>query len=75
MAEGARRSGRRRSRSSEPSSGSAWAEIRKLNGRYAGQPFPKRAAEKWDRLHRELDETEALIAELRAHGDRHYRGT
>jgi hypothetical protein len=51
------------------------AEIRKLNGRYAGQPFPKRAAEKWNRLHRELDETEELIAELRAHGDRHHRGT
>jgi hypothetical protein len=42
------------------------AAIRKLNRRYAGQAFPKRAAEKWDRLYRELDETEELITELRA---------
>jgi hypothetical protein len=42
------------------------AAIRKLNARYAGRPFPRRAAEKWRRLSRELDETEALITELRA---------
>ena len=42
------------------------AAIRKLNARYAGHPFPKRAAEKWNRLNRELDETEQLITELRA---------
>jgi hypothetical protein len=42
------------------------AAIRKLNARYAGQTFPKRAAEKWNRLNRELDETEELITELRA---------
>jgi hypothetical protein len=42
------------------------AAIRKLNARYAGQPFPKRAAEKWNRLSRELDETQELITELRA---------
>jgi hypothetical protein len=42
------------------------AAIRKLNARYAGQPFPRRAAEKWNRLRRELDETEELITELRA---------
>jgi hypothetical protein len=37
------------------------AAIRKLNARYAGQAFPMRAAEKWNRLSRELDETEELI--------------
>jgi hypothetical protein len=42
------------------------AAIRKLNARYAGRTFPKREAEKWDRLNRELDETEELITELRA---------
>jgi hypothetical protein len=42
------------------------AAIRKLNARYAGQPFPKRAAEKWNRLSRELDETQELITQLRA---------
>jgi hypothetical protein len=42
------------------------AAIRKLNARYAGQTFPKRATEKWNRLNRELDETEELITELRA---------
>ena len=42
------------------------AAIRKLNARYAGRPFPKRAAETWNRLSRELDETEELITELRA---------
>jgi hypothetical protein len=42
------------------------AAIRKLNARYAGHTFPKRAAEKWNRLNRELDETEQLITELRA---------
>jgi hypothetical protein len=42
------------------------AAIRKLNARYAGQPFPERAAEKWNRLSRELDETQELITELRA---------
>ena len=47
------------------------AAIRKLNARYAGQAFPKRATEKWNRLRRELDETEELITELRARGDRH----
>jgi hypothetical protein len=46
------------------------AAIRKLNARYAGQTFPKRAAEKWNRLNRELDETEELITELRAHYER-----
>ena len=46
------------------------AAIRKLNARYAGQPFPKRAAEKWNRLRRELDETEELITELRARHER-----
>jgi hypothetical protein len=47
--------------------------IRKLNARYAGQVFPKRAAERWDRLRRELDETEELITELQARGERHRR--
>jgi hypothetical protein len=42
------------------------AAIRKLNARYAGRRFPKRAAETWNRLSRELDETEELITELRA---------
>ena len=42
------------------------AAIRKLNARYAGQTFPMRAAEKWNRLNRELGETEELITELRA---------
>jgi len=37
------------------------AAIRKLNARYAGRAFPMRAAEKWNRLSRELDETEELI--------------
>jgi hypothetical protein len=49
------------------------AAIRKLNVRYAGRIFPKRAAEKWNRLQRELDETEELITELRAHSQRHDR--
>jgi hypothetical protein len=42
------------------------AAIRKLNARYAGRPFPKRAAETWNLLSRELEETEELITELRA---------
>jgi hypothetical protein len=42
------------------------AAIRKLRARYAGQAFPKRATAKWNRLSRELDETEELIMELRA---------
>jgi len=42
------------------------AAIRKLNARYAGQAFPQHAAEKWNRLSRELDETEELITQLRA---------
>jgi hypothetical protein len=46
------------------------AAIRKLNARYAGRTFPKRGAEKWDRLNRELDETEELITELRARYER-----
>jgi hypothetical protein len=46
------------------------AAIRKLNARYAGQTFPKRGAEKWNRLNRELDETEELITELRARYER-----
>jgi hypothetical protein len=46
------------------------AAIRKLNARYAGQAFPKRASERWNRLRRELDETEELIAELRARHER-----
>jgi hypothetical protein len=50
------------------------AAIRKLNARYAGQAFPKRAAERWNRLSRELDETEELITELRARCKRHHRG-
>jgi hypothetical protein len=50
------------------------AAIRKLNARYAGQTFPKRAAERWDRLSRELDETEELITELRGRCERHHRG-
>ena len=50
------------------------AAIRKLNARYAGQTFPKRATEKWNRLNRELDETEELITELRARCERHHRG-
>jgi len=50
------------------------AAIRKLNGRYAGQAFPKRAAQKWNRLSRELDETEELIADLWARHERHHRG-
>ena len=50
------------------------AAIRRLNARYAGQPFPRRAAEKWNRLSRELDETQELITELRARCERHHRG-
>jgi len=50
------------------------AAIRKLNARYAGQPFPKRATVKWDRLSRELDETEELITKLRGRCERHHRG-
>jgi hypothetical protein len=46
------------------------AAIRKLNARYAGQTFPKRGAEKWNRLNRALDETEELITELRARYER-----
>jgi len=46
------------------------AAIRKLNASYAGQAFPRRAAEKWNRLRRELDETEELITELRARCER-----
>jgi hypothetical protein len=49
------------------------AAIRKLNARYAGQEFPKRAAERWNRLQRELDETEELITELRSRRARHHR--
>jgi hypothetical protein len=45
--------------------------IRELNARYAGQPFPKRAAERWNRLSRELDETQELITELRAGCEAH----
>jgi hypothetical protein len=48
------------------------AAIRKLNARYAGQAFPKRAAERWNRLRNELDETEELITELRARCERHH---
>jgi hypothetical protein len=47
--------------------------IRKLNARYAGQAFPRRAAERWNRLRRELDETEELITELQARCERHHR--
>ena len=47
--------------------------IRKLNARYAGQAFPRRAAERWNRLRRELDETEELITELRARCEQHHR--
>jgi hypothetical protein len=50
------------------------AAIRKLNARYAGQTFPQRATEKWNRLNNELDETEELITELRARCERHHRG-
>jgi hypothetical protein len=50
------------------------AAIRKLNARYAGRPFPKRAAEAWNRLSRELEETEQLITELRARGETHGGG-
>jgi hypothetical protein len=46
------------------------AAIRKLNARYAGRTFPKREAAKWDRLSRDLDETEELITELRARNER-----
>jgi hypothetical protein len=46
------------------------AAIRKLSDRYAEQPFPKRKAEKWNRLNRELDETEELITDLRARYER-----
>jgi hypothetical protein len=49
------------------------AAIRKLNARYAGQAFPKRAAERWNRLRRELDETEELISELRGRCEQHHR--
>jgi hypothetical protein len=49
------------------------AAIRKLNARYAGQAFPKRATETWNRLRRELDETEELITQLRARSERHDR--
>jgi hypothetical protein len=47
------------------------AAIRKLNARYAGRPFPKRAADTWNRLSRELEETEELITELRAPCETH----
>ena len=40
------------------------AVIRKLNARHAGRTFPKRAAEKWNRVNRELEETEEHITEL-----------
>jgi hypothetical protein len=50
------------------------AAIRKLNARYAGRAFPQHAAEKWNRLSRELDETEEVITELRARCQRHHRG-
>jgi hypothetical protein len=50
------------------------AAIRKLNARYAGRPFPKRAAETWNRISRELDETEELITELRARRETHGGG-
>jgi hypothetical protein len=50
------------------------AAIRKLNARYAGRPFPKRAAETWNRLSRELEETEELISELRARCEAHGGG-
>jgi hypothetical protein len=46
------------------------AAIRKLNARYVGRTFPKREAAKWDRLNRDLDETEELITELRARNQR-----
>jgi len=46
------------------------AAIRKLNLRYAGGAFPKRAAEKWNRLSRDLEQTEGLIDELRASYER-----
>jgi hypothetical protein len=49
------------------------AAIRKLNARYAGRAFPKRAAERWNRLRRELDETEELITELQARSERPHR--
>jgi hypothetical protein len=50
------------------------AAIRKLNARYAGRPFPKRAAATWNRISRELDETEELITDLRARRETHGRG-
>jgi hypothetical protein len=46
------------------------AAIRKPNAHYAGQTFPTRGAEKWNRLNREPDETEELIMELRARYER-----
>jgi hypothetical protein len=46
--------------------------IRKINARYVGRPFPKRAAEKWNRLSRELDETEEHIADLWSRYERHH---
>jgi hypothetical protein len=49
------------------------AAIRRLNARYAGQAFPKHAAEKWNRLRREQDETEELITELRTRCERDHR--
>jgi hypothetical protein len=50
------------------------AAIRKLNARYAGRRFPRRAVERWNRLSGELDQTEELITELRARFERHHRG-
>jgi hypothetical protein len=50
------------------------AAIRKLNARYAGGAFPQHAAEKWNRLSRELDETEERITEPRARCQRQHRG-
>jgi hypothetical protein len=50
------------------------AAIRKLNARYAGRPFPERAAETWNRISRELDETEELITELRPRRETHGGG-
>jgi hypothetical protein len=50
------------------------AAIRKLNARYAGRPFPERAAKTWNRLSRDLDETEEIITELRARCETHGGG-
>jgi hypothetical protein len=46
------------------------AAIRKLNGRYAGRPFPKRAAETWNRLSPVRDAWRRLTTAIAGRGPR-----